>query len=375
MVQHADIDHSGLTGVGSMTNPMTTSQDIIVGGVSGAPGRLAKGSDGQVLTVDPTTHNLLWATPSSGFSDPMTSRGDIIVRNAGNTTARLAKGSAGTYLGSDGTDVAYAAVTDAQLSTSDITTNNASTSKHGFLKKLSNVATEYMDGTGAWSTPAGGGSGGFPLDSYSLDGTYGDHFTAASLNTSLWTRRNYTSGAETYQVGKDGTWLRISTASRTNGDGYLQASTADGTYACKLIYRFYGANIMANLGVALVDSAGSGVVLGLYNNPAGMLLQGVTTYSSYGGSFQGIGGNTNPITATALYGFHEVPVWMYIRKSGSSTFGAYSLDGEAWSPESASFTWAGTMNRVGLLHAGLGNVVGTTGNTAYIDIDWFNKIA
>lgn len=47
-------------------------------------------------------------------------------------------------------------VTDANLSTSDITTNNSDTTKHGFLKKLSNVATEYMDGTGNWSTPPGG---------------------------------------------------------------------------------------------------------------------------------------------------------------------------------------------------------------------------
>lgn len=49
---------------------------------------------------------------------------------------------------------------DATLTTTDITTNNATTSKHGFLKKLSNSATEYMDGTGNWSTPAGGGGGG-----------------------------------------------------------------------------------------------------------------------------------------------------------------------------------------------------------------------
>lgn len=49
-----------------------------------------------------------------------------------------------------------AAVTDATIAVSDVTTNNASTSAHGWLKKLSNSATEYMDGTGAWSTPAGG---------------------------------------------------------------------------------------------------------------------------------------------------------------------------------------------------------------------------
>jgi hypothetical protein len=59
-------------GVGSaLSNPMTTQDDLVVGGASGVPARLAKGSDGQVLTVDPSTHHLVWATPSSGnsFSD------------------------------------------------------------------------------------------------------------------------------------------------------------------------------------------------------------------------------------------------------------------------------------------------------------------
>jgi hypothetical protein len=54
-------------------------------------------------------------------------------------------------------------VSDATINTSDITTNNASTSKHGFLKKLNNDSTYYMDGSGAWSVPAGGGGGGSGL--------------------------------------------------------------------------------------------------------------------------------------------------------------------------------------------------------------------
>ena len=53
---------------------------------------------------------------------------------------------------------AYAAVKDSDLSTSDITTNNVSTSKHGFAPKLPNDATKFLDGTGAWSVPSGGGS-------------------------------------------------------------------------------------------------------------------------------------------------------------------------------------------------------------------------
>ena len=107
-------------------------------------------------------------------------------------------------------------------------------------------ATKYLDGTGHWSVPPGTaaaltvedegtplataadtldfvglgvtasgagttktitipgatGSGGaayahpMPLDSDAIDGTYGDDFTGATLNTSLWTRRGITSGAE-----------------------------------------------------------------------------------------------------------------------------------------------------------------------------------
>lgn len=67
MVQHAAIDHTGVTGV--LSNPMTTQDDVIIGGASGVPARLVKGSDGQVLTVDPSTHHLVWATPSGGSPD------------------------------------------------------------------------------------------------------------------------------------------------------------------------------------------------------------------------------------------------------------------------------------------------------------------
>jgi Protein of unknown function (DUF2793) len=40
----------------------------------------------------------------------------------------------------------------------DNTDLNASSSAHGLLRKLSATATEYLDGSGAWSTPAGTGS-------------------------------------------------------------------------------------------------------------------------------------------------------------------------------------------------------------------------
>lgn len=45
-----------------------------------------------------------------------------------------------------------ALVTDANLTTTDITTNNVSTSKHGFVPKAPNNATQFLDGTGAFDT-------------------------------------------------------------------------------------------------------------------------------------------------------------------------------------------------------------------------------
>lgn len=56
---------------------------------------------------------------------------------------------------------AYANVKDSDLSLTDITTNNVSISAHGFAPKAPNDATKYLDGTGAYSVPAGSGSANF----------------------------------------------------------------------------------------------------------------------------------------------------------------------------------------------------------------------
>lgn len=44
------------------------------------------------------------------------------------------------------------------LTLSDVATNNSSTSNHGFLLKLNNSATQFMNGQGAWATPSGSGA-------------------------------------------------------------------------------------------------------------------------------------------------------------------------------------------------------------------------
>lgn len=52
-------------GSSGMTNPMTTAQDLIVGGTAGAPGRLGVGTAGQVLVVS-GAGVVSWGAASSG---------------------------------------------------------------------------------------------------------------------------------------------------------------------------------------------------------------------------------------------------------------------------------------------------------------------
>lgn len=73
---------------GGISNPMTTAGDIIVGGASGAPGRLAAGTEGYVLTI--VSGSPTWQAASASSFAPVVTE---------STTARtLVIGDAGAYL-------------------------------------------------------------------------------------------------------------------------------------------------------------------------------------------------------------------------------------------------------------------------------------
>jgi hypothetical protein len=89
-------------GGGGMSNPMTTQDDIIVGGSSGTPARLAKGTSGQVLTVNASSGHLDWETPAGGggsLSTASTNLGsDVSVTTASWTNVLSLSLAAGTWL-------------------------------------------------------------------------------------------------------------------------------------------------------------------------------------------------------------------------------------------------------------------------------------
>jgi hypothetical protein len=51
-----------------------------------------------------------------------------------------------------------ASITEAKLLLADNTTQDVTTTRHGLVPKAPNSVTQFLDGTGAWSTPAGGGT-------------------------------------------------------------------------------------------------------------------------------------------------------------------------------------------------------------------------
>lgn len=84
----------------------------------------------------------------------------VVVGNGGADVSTIGLGTTTTVLhGNASGDPGYSAVVEGDLSFSDITTANVSTSAHGLAPKAPNDATKYLDGSGAYSTP-GGGSGG-----------------------------------------------------------------------------------------------------------------------------------------------------------------------------------------------------------------------
>ena len=99
---------------------------------------------------------------------------DLISSAPGSLLARGASAWGGLASPSDTTKFlngsatpSWAQVTDADLLLSDITTNNVSTTKHGFAPKAPNDATKFLDGTGAYSSPSSGGGASSVYD----DGT------------------------------------------------------------------------------------------------------------------------------------------------------------------------------------------------------------
>jgi len=208
---------------------------------------------------------------------------------------------------------------------------------------------------------ASGGPGGsllYPLDDVS-GAVWTDHFDGGALDAA-WTRRNYVSDGETWLD----THLRIAQSARTNGDGYFRTIPA-GDWTIAMAYTLWGYSGPTAWGLGVVNSSGTGLSSNFHTNPVSPLLLGTTTYTTYDGTFVAVPGYP-------MYLPQPRKAWVRLRKSGTSYYLSYSMNGETWLPEAPAKTGPASPDRIAMMNAPLGDVSATG---AIVDIDWFAQLA
>lgn len=145
-------DGTWTTTTGGMTNPMTTSQDIIVGGSSGTPGRLAVGANGTFLGV--SAGAIVWTTPS-GSGDvvgPASSTNEHIVVFDG-TTGKLIKSGSITLATLATTLLNNSALTGVPTAaTAAVDTNTTQVASTAFVVAQASASNPLMNGSVAIGT-------------------------------------------------------------------------------------------------------------------------------------------------------------------------------------------------------------------------------
>ncbi len=169
----------------------------------------------------------------------------------------------GTFSGtSSGTNTGDQVISDATLTTSDITTNNVSTTKHGFAPKAPNDATKFLDGTGAYSVPLAPRYGVVALvdgPTIATDASQGNVFTVTlGGNRTISNPTNPLSGQKLiYRLTQDATGSRTvtwdtmfrfgidvptpvltSTINKTDYIGFIYNATST-TWDCVAVSRGY----------------------------------------------------------------------------------------------------------------------------------------
>lgn len=148
------MDFKGATDASGNPNyPAASKGDAYVVSVAGKVG----GASGK--TVDIGDVYLATADNAGGTEASVGTSWSVLEHNL--VGAVIQGGALGTP--SSGTLTNCTGLPEAGQTLADNTTNNVSTTKHGYAPKAPNDATKFLDGTGAWSTPAGGSGLGYAL--------------------------------------------------------------------------------------------------------------------------------------------------------------------------------------------------------------------
>jgi hypothetical protein len=145
--------------------------------------------DGNVLTASDLNSNFVTLNSAVvpvtngglGLSSAVTA--GVLYGVSATVAAYTSAGSATTVLHGSATVPAFSAVVEADITLADNTTNNVSTTKHGFTPKLPNDVAKYLNGTGAYSIPPAAGATAKASASVSAAGALEEGFNTTTART------------------------------------------------------------------------------------------------------------------------------------------------------------------------------------------------
>lgn len=161
---------------------------------------------------------------------------------------------------------------ESNLSFTDITTNNVSTSKHGFVPKAPNDSSKFLDGTGAYSTPSTSAAGGFTDDGTIVHNTtltdnvgIGTVTTPAKLTvaggitaTGVIAGSSFTGNATTATLAATATAFAANGANCTTPAFPLGVDASGAAESCTTLVRPTDIDTSSELRTILTDETGTG---------------------------------------------------------------------------------------------------------------------
>lgn len=147
---------TGVTGLGTGVATALAVNTGSAGAVILYNGALGTPSSGTATNLSGTAASLTagTVTTNANLTGHVTSTGNAAVLGSFTVAQLSAAISDADISGTNTGDQTLP--TDATITTTDVTTNNVSTSKHGWTPKLDNTATHFLNGQGGWTTPTGG---------------------------------------------------------------------------------------------------------------------------------------------------------------------------------------------------------------------------
>lgn len=127
--------------------------------VAGAPFALGANATGQLVTglnadkLDGSDASAFAAASHTHAASDVVS-GQLTLARGGTAADLSATGPGFLKQASGGATITLAYQTEAETTFTDITTNNVSTSKHGYVPKAPNDTAKLLDGSGSWATGA-----------------------------------------------------------------------------------------------------------------------------------------------------------------------------------------------------------------------------